>query len=687
MDERRLHDHLESLERAAPAVSPPALRARRTRSLPWLAAGLALVAGLLIGLWGAQLLPREPAHRDVAINPVSSAAIGAGCPVTRPPDPPFVPSQGPARPPDYERAYWYGTDALWTMPTFDGTWTLASEDGWYGQKTFWWSEDFAETVPAITVTGRRLDGSAGRIHTDSPTNASSDFGTAMLVGIDLPTPGCWELTATYRGRSLSYVVYVHDARLEPPVADLRWTEVAFDRSAEIRFLSVVGHRAFATGRDRGGAAAWYSDDGGTTWSRSRTEVPPTASIASSDLTLGRVVSFRNRLVSLGTMATGAPGSDADVIGAVWLSDDNGATWQLSAGDSPPVIGDLAARDDLLVAVGRPPGADAAQIWTSADVVHWQRASVQALEHVVLAGVAATADRFLVVGTRQNGGTTTSAMTWESSDGITWQATAVTTPGRFNDIVAGPPALVIAGDIPNGGGAYAPAVTLVAQSFTLNDIRTSFGGSTTAVASGPGGIVVSAQVLPDKLQGKSWFLPNGSSSAAAETASQFGGFDDLVAVGDGFIGVSHCPPAADCSASSTLAIGRPVSVPVANATASPACGYTAITRPPDKQDDPRLWMRAGDGLWAIVSAQVMDSSERGIKILWVSDVTRGRLTVDVASVGSPAYRKIYHFDGDTVPSGFYPSGFVMPPPGCYRFSAEVGGASGQIVLEVADQRIR
>ena len=40
------------------------------------------------------------------------------------------------------------------------------------------------------------------------TNASADFGTAMLVGVTLPSPGCWRLTATYLDASLSIVVLV-----------------------------------------------------------------------------------------------------------------------------------------------------------------------------------------------------------------------------------------------------------------------------------------------------------------------------------------------------------------------------------------------------------------------------------------------------------------------------------------------
>jgi hypothetical protein len=87
----------------------------------------------------------------------------------------------------------------------------SASDGSITQKTFWWSADFDvnhEPQPAITVTGRRLDG-PGRFVVPAPgTNAQADFGSAMLQGIDIPTTGCWRVTATYRRASLSYVVWV-----------------------------------------------------------------------------------------------------------------------------------------------------------------------------------------------------------------------------------------------------------------------------------------------------------------------------------------------------------------------------------------------------------------------------------------------------------------------------------------------
>jgi hypothetical protein len=80
------------------------------------------------------------------------------------------------------------------------------------QKTFWWSADRSpqdDLVPAITVTGTWLDG-PGTFEFGPGTNASADFGPAMLVGVEFPTAGCWQLTGRYRDAVLSYVVWITD---------------------------------------------------------------------------------------------------------------------------------------------------------------------------------------------------------------------------------------------------------------------------------------------------------------------------------------------------------------------------------------------------------------------------------------------------------------------------------------------
>ena len=160
--------------------------------------------------------PTASPQPHVRASPASPSLIAGGdCPVTKP-EPVFTaPPPAPHKPPDYYKSNWFGTADLWTMLRRGG-------DVWQGlprtpdgltQKTFWWSANWpyrTENEPDITVVGRRLDG-PGEFKAGHPgTNAGADFGIAMLVGIDVPTTGCWRLTGEYRGTELGYVVLVED---------------------------------------------------------------------------------------------------------------------------------------------------------------------------------------------------------------------------------------------------------------------------------------------------------------------------------------------------------------------------------------------------------------------------------------------------------------------------------------------
>jgi len=146
--------------------------------------------------------------------PGAPTEAGDTCPVTPAPQPPFVPpAPYPAQsPPAYAGQFWYGTPALWTMLGADGSWSaLPKSAGGYSQKVFWWSAGYRASempVPALTVTGRRLDGASEPLSAARATNASADFGEAILVGVVLPQPGCWEITGNYQGHDLSFVVQV-----------------------------------------------------------------------------------------------------------------------------------------------------------------------------------------------------------------------------------------------------------------------------------------------------------------------------------------------------------------------------------------------------------------------------------------------------------------------------------------------
>lgn len=106
----------------------------------------------------------------------------------------------------------YGSGTLFTKLRSDGRTNGVATNRGIREKIFWWSRDYnrvTEPIPALEVSGRRVDNSADTFIANGATNAHSDsLGLAMLVVVDFPSQGCWEVTAKYRGASLSYVTQV-----------------------------------------------------------------------------------------------------------------------------------------------------------------------------------------------------------------------------------------------------------------------------------------------------------------------------------------------------------------------------------------------------------------------------------------------------------------------------------------------
>lgn len=144
----------------------------------------------------------------------------AACPVTVPGTTPFIPAaQVPDGPPTSYAAVWYGTPDLWTMVRHQGeVWTglPVQSDGSLTQKIFWWVEGSfvsQEPQPDIAVSAERLDAPAPTFRAE-PGNLGGhvDLGVFTVVGLEIPEPGCWRITAEYMNTSLSYVAWVAGER-------------------------------------------------------------------------------------------------------------------------------------------------------------------------------------------------------------------------------------------------------------------------------------------------------------------------------------------------------------------------------------------------------------------------------------------------------------------------------------------
>jgi hypothetical protein len=149
--------------------------------------------------------------------PVSSTATAqeSACPTTASSShPPFILPAPYDALPRSSQEFWYGTQALWTKLSTDGTWgTLYRADlHAYRNKLVLWrpgADCREDQRAALTVTVRRLDGEARAVTIPQATNVVGEgIGAAMMTAVDLPTTGCWEFTARYATDSLTFVVSV-----------------------------------------------------------------------------------------------------------------------------------------------------------------------------------------------------------------------------------------------------------------------------------------------------------------------------------------------------------------------------------------------------------------------------------------------------------------------------------------------
>jgi hypothetical protein len=140
------------------------------------------------------------------------------CPVTVSGDTPFTPVAETPQPPPPEsfQASWFGTPDLWTFVYDAG-------QMWVGlpvtpaetrtQITMWWSQGMdisAEPNPEISMVAEHILGSpSSRIEEGRVTTGGNpEMGQFALVRLDFPHDGCWEITTTYKGATVSYVAWV-----------------------------------------------------------------------------------------------------------------------------------------------------------------------------------------------------------------------------------------------------------------------------------------------------------------------------------------------------------------------------------------------------------------------------------------------------------------------------------------------
>ncbi len=142
-----------------------------------------------------------------------SKGSASSCSVTLPQNPVFIPPAPYDTLHSFKDHFWFGSNSLWTIIPASGVWgALPLNPEGYTQKILWWREGYVwdqEPEPNLIVTGERLDAFAPPLNVSKATNAfAGDIGSAMMVGVDFPTLGCWKITGNYNGIELSFVILV-----------------------------------------------------------------------------------------------------------------------------------------------------------------------------------------------------------------------------------------------------------------------------------------------------------------------------------------------------------------------------------------------------------------------------------------------------------------------------------------------
>lgn len=141
------------------------------------------------------------------VGSVMPLAAGT-CPVTKAPEPPFVPPAPYAQ--ARGRSFDLGTAKLWVTVYSDPWRNLPLWPEGYRQKIVWWSEGYnarADPKPAISISGRRLDGSAPPMVVTG-ANGSWTNVDFIMSGVNFPTKGCWEIKGAFKGAEVTFIVSV-----------------------------------------------------------------------------------------------------------------------------------------------------------------------------------------------------------------------------------------------------------------------------------------------------------------------------------------------------------------------------------------------------------------------------------------------------------------------------------------------
>jgi hypothetical protein len=106
-------------------------------------------------------------------------------------------------------AGWYGDQIFAVQLPSGGSWHGMGATHNFRDKLFWWGAGFGPGHEGdLVVSARHLDADATAV-ISRVTGAYYDplIGSTMLVAVEFPVAGCWEISGTYKGKTIVFAVY------------------------------------------------------------------------------------------------------------------------------------------------------------------------------------------------------------------------------------------------------------------------------------------------------------------------------------------------------------------------------------------------------------------------------------------------------------------------------------------------
>ena len=107
----------------------------------------------------------------------------------------------------------FGDESLAALVPADGTWRGMGASSRYRDKFWWWRKDSdarTESSPNLKLHAVKLDDSGIEFDAGLATAGYGPGWDSMLVMLEFPSPGCWQVTGSYRDTSLTMVFEVVD---------------------------------------------------------------------------------------------------------------------------------------------------------------------------------------------------------------------------------------------------------------------------------------------------------------------------------------------------------------------------------------------------------------------------------------------------------------------------------------------